>query len=241
MLIFKNLFVVFLEINILEVSLLFIKIVGMKVEIWSDIMCPFCYIGKRHFEKALANFEHKDDVIVEWKSFQLNPELQSSATKTVTDYLMEAKGWTAQQAKQANAQVTAMAEQAGLKYNLEKAVLANTLDAHRLIQLAKSKGKGDIMEELLFKAYFTDAENIADPVVLEKLGIQAGLSQQEVTTVVTTRQYEENVHQDIYESRQIGVRGVPYFVLNDKYAISGAQPAETFAGALQKAWEEWGK
>ncbi len=213
----------------------------MKVEIWSDIMCPFCYIGKRHFEKALANFEHKDDISVEWKSFQLNPELQSSATKTVTDYLMEAKGWTHQQASQANAQVTAMAAQAGLQYNLEKAVLANTFDAHRLIQLAKSKGKGDVMEELLFKAYFTDSENIADHVVLEKLGIEAGLSPEEINAVVTTRQYEENVHQDIYEAKQIGVRGVPYFVLNDKYAISGAQPAEIFAEALQKSWGEWEK
>lgn len=213
----------------------------MKVEIWSDIMCPFCYIGKRRFEQALQNFEQKDSIEIVWKSFQLNPEMKTEPGKSINQYLSEIKGWSLQQARQMNEQVTAMAREAGLAYDLDKAVVANSFDAHRLIQLAKTVKKGDAMEERLFSAYFTEGKNIADHETLVELGTAIGLKSETIKEMLAGNSYAQEVEQDIYEARQIGVRGVPYFVLNDRYAVSGAQPAETFSGALNKAWGEWQK
>ena len=138
----------------------------MKVEIWSDIMCPFCYIGKRKFESALAQFEHKDDVDIVWKSFQLNPDMKTEAGKNINQYLAEIKGWSVEQAKEMNDRVTEMAKQVGLEYDLNKAVVANSFNAHRLIQFAKNTGKGDAAEERLFKAYFTEGKNVDELHVL---------------------------------------------------------------------------
>lgn len=211
----------------------------MKVEIWSDVMCPFCYIGKRRFEKALDQFSHKEDIEVVWKSFQLNPDMKTQPGKSINQYLAEVKGWSIEQAQQVNAQVTDMARDAGLEYDLDKAVVANSFDAHRLVQLAKTKGRGDEMEERLFKAYFTEGKNIADPFTLQQLGEEAGLDKSEVAELLASDSFSDRVNQDIYEARQIGVRGVPYFVLNDRYAVSGAQASETFAGALNQAWAEF--
>lgn len=213
----------------------------MKVEIWSDVMCPFCYIGKRRFEAALERFPHRDDIEVVWKSFQLNPQMKTDPTKSVNEYLAENKGWSIEQARQANEYVTRMAKEVGLEYHMDKAVVANSFDAHRLIQLAKSKGLGDEMEESLFNAYFTEGKNTADHDVLTELGRSAGLDEQETRETLAGTAFTEQVEQDIYESHQVGVRGVPFFVLNDRYAVSGAQPVDTFVGALNKAWSEWEK
>jgi len=131
-------------------------VMNMKVEIWSDIMCPFCYIGKRRFENALKEFPHKDDIEIVWKSFQLNPAMKTDPGKNINQYLSEVKGWSLTQARQANDYVTKMAKEVGLYYDFKKVVVANSFDAHRLIQLAKVNGKGDEMEEQLFKAYFTE-------------------------------------------------------------------------------------
>jgi predicted DsbA family dithiol-disulfide isomerase len=210
----------------------------MKVEIWSDVMCPFCYIGKRRFEAALSQFDHKGQVEVEWKSFQLNPMLKTDANKNTTQYLAEIKGWSIDQAKEANNYVSNMAKEVGLNYNLDKAIVANSFDAHRVVQYAKTQGKGDAMEEQLFQAYFVDGKNTADHATLIDLGAAIGLSPTEVEQVLTTDAYTSEVQRDIYESQQIGVRGVPFFVINNKYAVSGAQASETFLGALQKAWSE---
>src|SRR5690606_20199440 len=136
---------------------------------WSDVMCPFCYIGKRRFEKALAQFPHKDQVEVVWKSFQLNPHMPAKVDKNIHEYLAERKGWTVDNAPQANKQVTAMAEEAGLHYDLDKAVVANSFDAHRFCHLAAQHGKGDAAEEALFKAYFTAGKNIGDREALVQL------------------------------------------------------------------------
>ncbi len=212
----------------------------MKVEIWSDIMCPFCYIGKRRFEKALADFPQRDKIEVEWKSFQLNPGLNAPAGQNIHEYLSETKGWSLDYARQVNSQVANMAMEEGLTYDFDKAVVANSFDAHRLIQLAKSQGKGDAMEELLFKAYFTEGKNIADPATLLDLGLTAGLEKEAIKTMLDSNGYADAVENDIYESQQIGVRGVPYFVFNDKYAVYGAQASETFLGALKKSWSEGG-
>jgi predicted DsbA family dithiol-disulfide isomerase len=214
---------------------------NMKVEIWSDVMCPFCYIGKRRFENALAQFDHKDKVEVIWKSYQLNPDMKTEPGKNINQYLSETKGWSLEQARQANDHVTKIAKEAGLDYNMDKAIVANSFDAHRLVQLAKTTGKGDAMEEQLFKAYFTEGKNTADHDTLVQLATAIGLDAGTVKKVLDSDEYADAVEQDIYESQQIGVRGVPFFVLNDRYAVSGAQAVETFAGALDQAWSEWEK
>ncbi|WP_234734298.1 DsbA family oxidoreductase [Tellurirhabdus bombi] len=211
----------------------------MKVEIWSDIMCPFCYIGKRKFEAALADFDHSDKIEIVWKSFQLNPDMETDPSKNINQYLAEAKGWSLDHAKQMNAHVTGMAKEVGLQYDFDKAVLANSFDAHRLIQLAKKHGKGDAIEERLFKAYFTEGENTADHQTLQRLGAEIGLDADEISQVLSSDQYAEAVDRDIYEARQVGVRGVPFFVFNQKYAVSGAQGSEVFLGALNKSFGEW--
>lgn len=213
----------------------------MKVEIWSDIMCPFCYIGKRRFETALQQFPGKEDIEIVWKSFQLNPTMKTEPDKNINEYLAEAKGWTLDYAKQMNAHVTNMAKEVGLHYDFDKAVVANSFDAQRLVQLAKANRKGDEMEERLFKAYFTEGKNTADQATLIQLGTEIGLDPATIKKVLASNEYADKVEQDIYEAQQIGVRGVPYFVLNDRYAVSGAQASETFLGALNKAWGEWEK
>jgi predicted DsbA family dithiol-disulfide isomerase len=213
----------------------------MKVEIWSDVMCPFCYIGKRRFEKALNSFSHKANVEVVWKSFQLNPAMKTDPEKNINQYLAEVKGWSVDQAKEMNARVTDMAKEVGLNYDFDKAVVANSLKAHQVIQLAKGEGKGDDMEEALFDAYFTKGLNIDDEGTLVQLASAVGLEEASVRAAVHSQEYVEKVEEDVYEARQIGVSGVPYFVFNDKYAVSGAQATETFAGALEKAFGEWEK
>jgi predicted DsbA family dithiol-disulfide isomerase len=214
---------------------------AMKVEIWSDVMCPFCYIGKRRFENALQQFPGKESIEVVWKSFQLNPDMKTEPGKNINEYLAEKKGWTLDYAKGRNDHVTNMAKEMGLTYDFDKAVVANSFDAHRLIQLAKANGKGDEMEERLFKAYFTEGKNIADHATLVQLGTDIGLAPEKIKRVLSSNEYADNVEQDIYEAQQIGVRGVPYFVINDRYAVSGAQASETFTGALTKAYGEWEK
>lgn len=213
----------------------------MDVEIWSDIMCPFCYIGKRKFEHALGQFTHKDQVNIIWKSFQLNPDMKTEPGKTINQYLAAVKGWSVAEAKQMNDRVTAMAYEVGLSYDFDKAVVANSWDAHRLIQLAKQHGLGDAAEERLFKAYFTEGRDTSDHATLLELGTEIGLDAADVQQLLRSDQFSEAVKQDIYEAQQVGARGVPFFVLNRRYAVSGAQQPETFLGALETAWAEWEK
>ncbi|TLU99247.1 DsbA family oxidoreductase [Dyadobacter luticola] len=213
----------------------------MKVEIWSDVMCPFCYIGKRRFETALAQFRNKDQVQVEWKSFQLNPQMKTEPGKTINEYLAEVKGWTVDYAQQMNDHVTSMAADAGLEYNMDQAVVANSFDAHRFVQFAKTKGLGDAAEEQLFKAYFTDGKNTADIETLVSLGAEIGLDAEELRAVLDGTKYSDEVRKDIHEAQQVGARGVPFFVLDRKYAVSGAQHSETFLNALEQSFGEWEK
>lgn len=210
----------------------------LKVEIWSDVMCPFCYIGKRRFENALEKFEHQDKVEIIWKSYQLDPGMKNNTGVDLYDYLAERKGIAREQSAQMHHQMTAMAKEIGLTYNFDKAVIANSFDAHRLSHLAKAEGLQDTLEEALFKAYFTDGKNIADHDILIKIGTEAGLDAGSVQQVLDSNQYAEEVKRDIDEANQIGVRGVPYFVLGDQYAVSGAQHSETFLAALNQTWKE---
>lgn len=211
----------------------------MKVQIWSDVMCPFCYIGKRRFEEALSTFEYKDEVQIEWKSFQLNPTLKTNTEVSIDQYLANAKGWTIDYARQLNSQVTDMAAQVGLTYNFDDAVVANSFNAHRFTHVAKKHNLGDAAEEQLFKAYFTDGKNIDDINTLVQLGNEIGLDTAELTEALNNNAYADEVHQDMYEAEQLGIRGVPFFVMNNHYAVSGAQASEVFKNTLISAYAEY--
>ena len=211
----------------------------MKVNIWSDVRCPFCYIGKRKFESALENFPHKDQVEVIWHSYQLDPNLETDPETSTLEYFTNVKGVNKDQARQMLGHATNMAKEVGLDFHLEDAVLANSFNAHRLIQMAKSKGLGNEIEEALFKAHFTEKKNIDDKKVLTEIGTSIGLDKEEVTEMLAWDAFEYEVKQDEMEARNIGVQGVPFFVLNNKYGISGAQPSEAFLQTLEKAWEEY--
>lgn len=210
----------------------------MKVEIWSDVMCPFCYIGKRQYESALKEFADSNHVEIVWKSFQLDPSVPEVATLSHTDYLVQRKGMSVEQVNGALENVTQYAQQVGLEYDLYNAVTVNTMKAHQLIQFAKTKGLGDQMEERLFRAFFVESKNIADIATLTQLGTEVGLDEAELQ-VAFTDAYANLVKQDIQEAQQIGVTGVPFFVFDRKYAVSGAQPANVFLKTLEKSFSEW--
>lgn len=213
----------------------------MKIEIWSDVVCPFCYIGKRKMEKALQKFPFKDKVEIEWKSFQLNPDQKTKPGVSTLEDLSQSKGWSMEQTRQITANVVEMAKSEGLTFDFDKAVVANTKNAHRLIHLAKEFGVQDAMKERLLKAYFTDGLNVDDVDTLIQLGKEVGVPEEKIKPMLESDQYKEAVDQDIYESRLIGVRGVPFFVLDRKFGISGAQPDEVFDQTLEKAWTEFAK
>jgi predicted DsbA family dithiol-disulfide isomerase len=211
----------------------------MKIEIWSDVMCPFCYIGKRRFEDALQQFAHKDSVEIEWKSFQLNPDMVTDPSVNINQYLADAKGWTLDYAQQMNNHVTEMAAEVGLTYHMDNAVVANSFNAHRFTHLAKKHGLGADAEEALFKAYFTDGKNVDDTDTLIELGTSIGLNAEEVKQTLATDAYADDVKHDIAEAQYLGIKGVPFFVMNNKYGVSGAQAVPVFTQTLEKAFEEW--
>ncbi|MCC6371078.1 MAG: DsbA family oxidoreductase [Bacteroidia bacterium] len=213
----------------------------MKVEIWSDVMCPFCYIGKRKFEAALDKFKNKENVEIVWKSFQLNPNLVTDPSKNTIQHLAETKGWTMDYTRNTIAYVTNMAKEVGLNYDFDKAVVANSFDAHRLIQMAKKHNKGDAAEERLFKAYFTEGKNTADHATLIALGKEIGLNETEVKTMLAGKEFSNEVLKDLSEAEQLRISGVPFFVFDRKYAVSGAQDSQVFADTMAKAWEDYAK
>lgn len=211
----------------------------MTVEIWSDVVCPFCYIGKRKFENALAQFAKRDDIQVVWKSYQLNPNQKTDASKNAIQSLSESKGISLQEARSMSEYVTEMAKTVGLTYNFEKTVTVNTRNAHRFTHLAKTFGKQIEAEELLFDAYFVKGKNIDDLAVLQELGKSLNINPERVAEMYNSTEFDEQVEKDIYESRQIGVQGVPFFVFNNKYGVSGAQDSEVFLKTMQKAFAEF--
>lgn len=213
----------------------------MKVEIWSDVVCPFCYIGKRHFESALSQFKDAARVEVVWKSFQLLPGQLTTPGISLSRLLAEHKGISLEQAESMNGQVTHLAKQTGLVYNLDKAVPANSLNAHRFSHFAKHHDLQDKAEEALFKAYFTDGKNIDDIPTLVQLGTEIGLDTAETQSVLESDQYTSDVRGDIHEAQQVGVRGVPFFVFDRKAAVSGAQDTRVFLEHLEKTYSEWHK
>ncbi len=210
----------------------------MKVNIWSDVRCPFCYIGKKKFEAALGKFPHKDKVEIVWKSFQLDPSLITDTRTSMLEYFVKTKGVSEEQALQMFSGAIHMAKEAGISMDIEKGILANSFNAHRLIQFAKAKNLGNEIEEALFKIHFEEGKNIDDNSVLSEVASSVGLDADEVKQILNSDAYSYEVKQDEMEARNIGVRGVPFFVFDDKYAISGAQPVEAFLQTLEKVWEE---
>jgi predicted DsbA family dithiol-disulfide isomerase len=213
----------------------------MEIEIWSDVMCPFCYIGKRRFENALAQFEFKNEIQVIWKSFQLDPSIKTIPGKSVNEYLAERKGIAVADAGKMNDQVGRMANELGLHYDFDKAVVANSFDAHRFSHLAAIHGLGDVAEESLFKAYFTEGKNIADHDTLVQLGIEIGLDPAEVRMMLESGLFSKDVYEDIDQAEEFGASGVPFFVIDRKYAVSGAQDTSVFLEALRRSFAEWKK
>ncbi|RUT72066.1 DsbA family oxidoreductase [Flavobacterium cupreum] len=206
----------------------------MKIEIWSDIMCPFCYIGKRQLETALAEFPD-DEFEIEWKSFQLDPTISPEPDKDVFTYLAERKGMSVEQSVEMHKSVAERAKSVGLDYHFDKAVIANSFTAHRIIQLAKTKNLADEMEEIFFKAYFTEGKDLNDGPTLLELAEKAGLDKTETLKVLENEKlFLSDVHSDIIEGQHVGVQGVPFFVFDRKYAVSGAQPVETFVQTIRE-------
>ena len=210
----------------------------IQVEIWSDIACPFCYIGKRRLEMALAQFPHQDQVEVQWRSFELAPNEPTLLNQNLHEVLAERKGMSVPQARQMSSQVAQHAASVGLTFDFEHVVPANTFNAHRLIHLAAAHNRQDAMKERLLRAYFTESQNIDDLPTLLKLAAEVGLDTTETQQALASNAYAQEVRHDEYQARQIGVRGVPYFVFDNKYAVSGAQPSELFREVLEKVWAE---
>jgi predicted DsbA family dithiol-disulfide isomerase len=215
----------------------------MKVEVWSDIMCPFCYIGKRNYESAISSFEGKNNIEIEWRSFQLDATIPKNSVvkENVYQYLADKKHIPYEQSVKLHEQVINMAKNAGLDYRFDKAIVANSFDAHRMIQLAKTRGLGDSAEEKLFHAYFTEGRDFGDHETLISIGKEIGLPEEEIKSALVSDEYAEKVEQDIQEASEIGVQGVPFFVFDRKYAVSGAQPPENFLQALNQSFGEWRK
>lgn len=211
---------------------------AMQIEIWSDVVCPWCYIGKRRFESALSGFQHRDQVEIRWRSFQLDPAAPQHSEQNVDEMLARKYGMSRERAAAANAQVSTLADREGLEYHLELAHPENTFDAHRLIHLAEKHGLQDAMKERLMKAYFSEGQHIGDRETLAKLASEVGLDLEETRGVLASEAYADEVTADEREARTLGITGVPFFVVNQKYGVSGAQPAEVFTKVLEQVWAE---
>lgn len=211
----------------------------MKVDIWSDVRCPFCYIGKHKFEQALEQFPQKEKVEIVWHSFELDPNLKTDPGANTYDHLAKSKGIAREEAIQMTQHAANAAKEAGLKLNFDKAVVANSFHAHKLIQLAKTKGLGNEAEEQLFKAHFKDGQNIDDKEALLQIGILIGLDEKEVKEAMSSDTFGEAVLKDELQAQSLGIRGVPFFVFNNKYAVSGAQSPAVFLQALEQSWNEF--
>jgi predicted DsbA family dithiol-disulfide isomerase len=210
----------------------------LKIEIWSDFVCPFCYIGKRRLELALDEFKYKEQVKLVFKSYELDPNSKAWPNQNIHEYLASRKGMPVDYAKQLNENVGKQARTVGLIYNFDTMQHTNTFDAHRVAKYAETKQLGNEMTEKLLHAYFTDSELISDHETLKRLASEVGLEADDVEDLLDTKRFSKRVREDEDLARQIGVQGVPFFVFNETYAVSGAQPKEVFLQVLEKVWEE---
>ncbi|WP_017380664.1 DsbA family oxidoreductase [Paenisporosarcina sp. TG-14] len=212
----------------------------MKIEVWSDYVCPFCYIGKRRLEEAIELTGLAQNIDVQFKAYQLDPSTPTISEQSTYERLAEKYKTTVEAAKQMTTSVNQQAQTVGLKFDFDNAKAANTFDAHRLAKWAEAQGKPAEASERLLKAYFIEAQEIGRHEVLLNLIEEIGLDRTQAAEVLSSNAFEKEVKQEIEEGMSLGVQGVPFFVINRKYAISGAQPAEAFAEALRKVAEEEG-
>jgi predicted DsbA family dithiol-disulfide isomerase len=210
----------------------------MQVEIWSDVVCPWCYLGKVRFERALGSFEHRDDVEVVYRSFELDPTAEPGHTTPTVDLLAEKYGMTVQQANDAQHQMEQRAAADGLTFHLEGLHSGNTRDAHRLTQLAKARNVQPALVERLHRAYFTEQASVFDAASLTEIAVDAGLDRDEVARVLAGDEYADAVIADETMARDLGANGVPFFVIDRRYGISGAQSSELIAESLSRAWAD---
>jgi predicted DsbA family dithiol-disulfide isomerase len=211
---------------------------SVKVEIWSDVVCPWCAVGKHRFEKALAGFAHRDEVEVSYHSFELDPDAPHEAEGDLHDYLATKYGMSREEAEARHRQMTAMAAEDGWDFHFDRARRGNTFDAHRLLHLAAERGVQDAVKERLFRGYFTEGEPIADHPTLVRLGGEAGLDADEAREVLASDRYADAVRADERQAQAYGITAVPFFVVDRKYGVAGAQPPEALLQVLDTAWAE---
>jgi predicted DsbA family dithiol-disulfide isomerase len=215
----------------------------LRVDIWSDIACPWCYIGKRHLEQALDRFAHRDDVEVVWRAFELDPSAPRirDSSQTYAERLGKKYGMPPEEAQRRIDHMVGIAAKDGLAFRFDHIKPGNTFDAHRLLHLGHERGIQDAVKERVLRAYMTEGQAIGDPAVLLALALEAGLDEQEARAVLDSDRYAAEVRADEALARQLGISGVPFFVLAGRLGISGAQPADVLLGALDKAWAEFAK
>ncbi len=209
----------------------------MEVEIWSDVVCPWCYLGKRRFESALALFDHADDVRITWRAFELDPNAPKASDVPLVELIAKKYGLTAQAVQESNRRITELAAVEGLQYRLDLAKSANSFDAHRLIRLASDAGLADVAEERLFRSYFSEGGRISDRRELTDIAVEIGLDRSTVEEVFAGDAYVSEVRADEALAMDLGISGVPFFAIDRRYGISGAQDVETMVRALNAAWE----
>lgn len=211
----------------------------MKIDIWSDVRCPFCYIGKHKLETALEQFAHKEDIEVIWHSFELDPDLETRTDINIYDHFAERKDISKIQATSMLQHATQAAHDAGLTIRFDESVIANSFNAHRLIQFAKTRKLGNEAEEALFQAHFEEGKNIDDREILVQIALSIGLGEKETKAVLASDAFAKAVRSDEHTAMEMGIGGVPFFVFNNWYAISGAQSPDTFLQALEQSWAEY--
>ena len=210
----------------------------MQVEIWSDVVCPWCYLGQRRFEQALESFGHRDEVTVVHRSFELDPSAPPGETTPTVDLLASRYGMTVQQAADAQRQMVQRAAQDGLDFRMDGLRSGNTRDAHRLVQLAKAHDRQGELVERLHRAYFSEEQSVFDHASLTELAVDAGLDRDDVLKVLGSEEYGDAVDADEALARSFGANGVPFFVVDRRYGISGAQPVEVMVQTLDRAWAD---
>lgn len=210
----------------------------MKVEIWADLVCPWCYIGERRLASALSAFAHADETEIVWRSFQLDPDASESSDQSVSQMLAKKYGVSLEEAEGMNAHVSELAARDGLEYHIDKAHYVNTFNAHRLNHLAADYHLQDEMGERLFRFYFTEGGNLADSEALIALAEEVGLPAQKAREVLQGSAYADDVRADIQQAHRLGIRGVPFMLVDGKYGLSGAQPTAMFQSQLERAWSE---
>ncbi|WP_277678371.1 DsbA family oxidoreductase [Gracilibacillus dipsosauri] len=210
----------------------------MEIEIWSDFSCPFCYIGKMRLEKAVERYPKKLDILIKYKSFQLDPEAPKTTDKSIHEILAKKYNMTVERAKQMNQQLVDQAKGVGLHFHMDTLQATNTFTAHRVTKFAHAEGKEEQFVNNMFQHYFTHSSNLSDPEILLQVCKELSLDLEKVKQIIESSQFEQDVLEDIEEAKNLGITGVPFFVFNQKYAISGAQPVETFMQALERITEE---